>query len=76
MKNREAKRIIFYIDLLNLGFVCMEVVKDLGGKDSDTEVGTIPWLECVWDKPVEEAGTMIIVWNSEGALCKKHNEIK
>lgn len=42
MKNREAKRIIFYIDLLNLGFVCMEVVKDLGGKDSDTEVGTIP----------------------------------
>lgn len=52
------------------------IVKDLGGKVSDTEVGTITWLDCVWDKPVEEAGTMIIVWNSEGVLCKKHNEIK
>lgn len=76
MKNREAKRMIFYIDLLNLGFVCMEVVKDLGGKGSDTEVGPIPWLECVRAKPVEETGTMIIVWNSEGALYKKHSEIK
>lgn len=40
----------------------MEVFKDLGEKSSDTEVWTIPWLECVWEKPEgEEAGTMNIV---------------
>lgn len=54
----------------------MGVVKDLGGKGCGTEVGTIPWLECVWEKPGEEAGTMNIEWNSEGMLCKKHNQTK